>query len=201
MGLCYTEAALKEMLNAHKGTNPTIPVTHVGAFQAGTPLTSVTGSNSTDVFAKVAHGMSNGQVVILSSLTGGSGLNVSKPYFVVNKNNDDFQLSGVAGGSAVDLGSDVSGVTVTPITEISGGSYARQAIAFNAAATYGNGATMDDSTNGAAIPIPAAATVNYLSGHSASSAGTLLWVILVTTESFGGAGTYTATDVDLSLTV
>jgi len=107
----------------------------------------------------------------------------------------------VPGGSAVDLGSDVSGVTVTPFIEISGGSYARQVIAFNAAATHKDGATIDDSTNGAVIPIPAGATVDAIGGFSASTSGTLLCCDEVTSESFGGDGTYTVTDFDATLTV
>ena len=83
----------------------------------------------------------------------------------------------------------------------SGGTYARVAIAFNAAATDPNGATIDDSTNGAVINIPAGATVDAVSGHSASSAGSLLFLDDVTPESFAGDGTYTVTDVDGSLSV
>ena len=50
MSLFFTEAGLIEMLKAFKGTNPTTPVTHIGAYDAGTALTSVTGANSTDLF-------------------------------------------------------------------------------------------------------------------------------------------------------
>lgn len=192
----FTIAGLDLMLNAIKGTNPSVPITHVGAFDAGTPLTAVTGVTSTDVFTKNAHGMANGMAVILSGLTGGSGLSANKVYFVVAQAANTFQLSETSGGSAADLGTDVTDVTVTPYVEISGGSYARQAIAFNAA----SGGTMDDATNGAIIPIPAGATVDAIGLHSAVSAGTMLFLKTVTSEAFAGAGNYTVTDADLSLT-
>lgn len=202
MSLFFTEDALKIALDAVvDGDNPPLSVTHVGAYDAGTALTAVTGVTSTDTFTKTSHGMANGTVVKLTGLTGGTGLNVNKWYFVIGQTANTFQLSPVSGGSAVDLVTDVTAVTVTPYLEISGGSYARVAVAFNAAATDANGATIDDSTNGAVINIPAGATVDAVSGHSASSAGTLLFLDDVTPESFAGSGTYTVTDVDATLTV
>jgi len=191
----FTSAGLDLMLNAIKGTNPTVPITHVGAFDASPALTSVTGVTSTDTFTKTSHGMANGTVVVLSALTGGTGLNVQRVYFVIGQTANTFQLSTTSGGSAVDLGTDVTSVTVTPYVEISGGSYARQAIAFNASV---DGA-MDDSTNGAVIPIPAAATVDAIGLFSASTAGTLDFFTVVTAETFAGAGNYTVNDADLTL--
>lgn len=191
----YTSAAKDLMLNALKGTNPTTPITHVGAYDAATALTSVTGITSTDTFTKTAHGMSNGTPVLLSGLTGGTGLVAGRIYFVIGVATNTFQLALTSGGSAIDLGTDVSAATVTPYVEISGGSYARVAIAFSTAA----GGTMDDSTNGAAINIPAGATVDAIGFFSASTAGTLLVLEVVTPEAFAGAGTYTVTDADLDL--
>lgn len=202
MSLFWLEDALKIMLDcAMDGDSPALSVTHVGAYDAGTALTSVTGLASTDVFTKTSHGMADGTVVKLTSLSGGAGLNVNKWYFVRDQTANTFKLTPVSGGTAVDYTTDVTSVTVTPYLEISGGGYARVAIAFNAAASDPNGATIDDSTNGAVITIPAGATVDAISGHSASSAGTLLFLDDVTPESFAGAGTYTVTDVDGSLAV
>lgn len=202
MTLFWTEDALKVGLDAMMdGDAPSLSVTHVGAYDAGTAITSVTGEADNETFTKASHGLSNGTVVKLSSLSGGTGLNVNKWYFVIGVAGNDFQLAAVSGGSAVAFSTDVTSVTVTPYVEISGGSYARQAIAFNAAATDPDGATIDDSTNGAVIPIPAGATVDAISGHSASTSGTLLFLDEVTPEAFAGDGTYTVTDVDGSLSV
>jgi len=202
MSLFFTEDGLKIALDAViDGDNPSGSVTHVGAYDAGTPITSVTGEADNDTFTKASHGLTNGTVVKLSSLSGGTGLNVNKWYFVIGVAGNDFQLAAVPGGSAVPFSTDVTSVTVTPFVEISGGSYARQAIAFNAAATHADGATIDDSTNGAVIPIPGGSTVSAISGHTASSAGTLLFLDEVTEEAFAGDGTYTVTDVDATLSV
>lgn len=202
----YTAAGKNLMLNALKGTNPTAPLTHVGLLDAAAAIAGVTGTASTDVFAKTAHGLANGDLVILTELTGGAGLDAgdagnanenAEPLFVITANANDFQLSRTPGGSAVDFTSDITAVTVTELVEISGGTpaYARQAIAFNAPV---DGA-MDDSTNGAVFDVPAGASVDYVGYYSALTVGTLQAIDKVVQESFGGQGTYTLTDADLDL--
>lgn len=194
------------MLNALKGTNPTTPITHAGLLTAAAAITAVTAVTSTDVFTKTTHGLSNGDLVVLTEMTGGAGLvagdagnanGAARPYYVIASAANTFQLSNTSGGSAVDVGSDISAVKVTKLTEVTGGTpaYARKAIAFNAAAE----GTMDDSTNGAVFDIPAAGVVDYVSLHSASTAGTLLAIDKVTQETFSGQGTYTLNDADLDL--
>lgn len=202
----YTVSAKNLMLNALKGTNPTTPITHAGLLDAGTPITAVTGTASSNQFAKTAHGLSNGDLVVLTEMTGGTGLRagdaanangVAEPLFVINTAANTFELSRSSGGTAVDFTSDITAVTVTKLVEITGGSpaYARKAIAFNNAAD----GSMDDSTNGAVFDVPAAATVDYASFHSALTAGTLLGIDKVTAEAFGAQGTYNLTDADLDL--
>jgi hypothetical protein len=194
----YTADALDLMLNALKGTNPTTPVTHVGLYDAGTALTSVTSVTSTDTFTKTSHGMANGTLVLISGLTGGANLSVGRPYFVVNQAANTFQVSLKPGGSVEDHGTDVTAATVTPLIELSGGSpaYARGAIAYSTAA---NG-TMDDSTNGVTLNVPAGATVDYKAGFSASTSGTLLFIDAQSpAESYAGQGTFSITDSDLDL--
>lgn len=193
----YTITGRNLMLNALAGTSPGAPITHAGLLTAGTPVTSVVGEADNDTFTKASHGLSNGNLVILSSLSGGTGLVAGRPYYVVGVSGNDFQLSHTSGGSAVNFTTDVSGVTITKLTELTGGSpaYARKAIAFNAAAD----GSMDDSTNGAAFDVPAGAVVDYVGFYSASSAGTLQAIDDLTQESFAGQGTYTLTDADLDL--
>lgn len=166
--------------------------THAGLFEAGTALTSVTGTTADDTFTKTAHGMANGTVVILSGLTGGSGLVAGRVYFVIGQTANTFQLSLTSGGSAVDLGSDVTAATVTPYTEISGGSpaYSREAIAYAAA----SGGAVDDSTNGAVFDVPAGVAVNAVGDFTASTSGTLLGFEVVTEKTDADQWTYTLTD-------
>lgn len=202
----YTVASRNLMLNALKGTNPTTPITHAGLLDAGTALTAVTAVTSTDTFTKTAHGLADGTLVVLTEKTGGSGVTagdagnangLAEPLFVIGSTANTFQLSRTSGGTAADIASDITSVTVTPLVEISGGSpaYARKVIAFNAPVD----GSMDDSTNGAVFDVPAGATVDYGSLHSALTAGTLLAIDRVTSESFAGQGTYTLTDADLSV--
>jgi len=185
------------MLNALKGTNPTTPITHVGLFTAGAAITSVTGAEATDKLTKASHGLTNGDLVVLRSLTGGTGLVTEYPYYVVGVDGNDFQLAQISGGTAVDFTTDITSVSVVKLTEVSGGSpaYARVAIAFAAAA----GGALDDSTNGAELDVPASGVVDYVGFFSASTAGELLAVDDVTQETFGAQGKYTVTDAKLNL--
>ena len=193
----YTAAGKNLMLNALRGTNPTTPITHVGLFDESAALTGVTGVAATDIFTKIAHGLANGDLVVLRSLTGGTGLFNEFPYYVIGVVGDTFQLSQVSAGSAVNFTTDVTSVSVVKLVEISGGSpaYARKAIAF-AAPVDG---LMDDSTNGAVFDCPAGAVVNYAGSFSAVTAGTLLCIDPVTEETFGAQGQYTLTDEKLDL--
>lgn len=189
----YTAAAKDLMLDALRGAGG---ITHVGALDAD-PGKSFTGTASTDTITSAAHGYSNGDLVVVSGLTGGTGLVAGRPYYVIGSTANTFQVAVKTGGAAVDFTTDVSAGTVTRLVEISGGSpaYTRKSIAYNASA---NG-TMDDSTNGAVLDIPAGATVDYIGQYSASSAGTLHVLSAVTPETFAGQGTYTVTDSDLDL--
>jgi hypothetical protein len=194
----FTMAGRNAMLASHG-------VDRVGAFDAGTPITGVTGTASTDVFAKTAHGLSNGDLVVLTELTGGAGLQAGDagnanenawPYFVITANANDFQLAHTPGGSAVDFTTNVTALTVTELVELSGGApaYARKTIAYNAPA----GGSADDSTNGAVIDVPAGAAVSYL-GYWNNASGELRAIDKVTEEVFAAQGTYTVTDSDLDL--
>lgn len=172
-------------------------ITHAGAFQKGADITGVTSTGSPDTFTKTAHGLSNGDVITFTSITGGGGLVANHPYFVINTAANTFQIALTAGGSAVDLTSDVTAATVNKWTEVSGGSpaYARGAIAFAAAASE----TSDDSTNGVALNIPGGVTVSGVGLFGASSGGNLLALQSVTPEVFAAQGTYTVTDAKVRL--
>lgn len=77
--------------------------------------------------------------------------------------------------------------------EVTGGSYARQAITWNAA----SGGALDNNAN-PVFSVPASTTVSWISFWN--TAGTVRYAKKdVTDEVFGGAGTYTLTDVDFDL--
>lgn len=99
------------------GSLSTSPEAIVSTQMTTAALTSVTGADSTDIFTKASHGLTNDTRVRLSAKTGGSNLSTSTDYYVVNASTG-FQLALTMGGTPVDLGSDVSSVTVTPQTHL-----------------------------------------------------------------------------------
>lgn len=70
-----------------------------------------TADSGTDVFTDTAHGLSDGNRLILSNSGGAlpSGLSVSTVYFVINKTDNTFQLSATEGGSAIDITTNGTG--------------------------------------------------------------------------------------------
>lgn len=173
---------------------------HEGLYTKGADITGVTSTGSPDTFTKTAHGLSIGDLITFSGVTGGSGLIAGDPYYVATTGftTGAFQIATSPGGSALNLATDVTAATVNKWTELSGGSpaYARKTIAW---ATTADG-VMDDSTNGNAFDVPAGANVDAQSLHSAIAAGTLYALMPVTRETFGAQGVYTSTDVKTTAT-
>lgn len=182
-------------LDALGGTNPSVSATHAALFDSD-PAKAPTGTNSDDTFTLTAHGYSNGNLIVIDSKTGGTGLRLGYPYFVVGAAANTFQLSETSGGSAVDLGSDVTASSMRRLVELSGGSpaYARKAVTW-AAAVGGS----KDETASPVFDVPAGSTVDYMGLLSALTAGTLLAVDDLTAETYAGQGTYTLSDTDLDL--
>lgn len=186
-------------------------VDRVGAFKANAAvaLTTPFGVNSSDTFTSTAHGLSNGDLVVLTEVTGGSGLQAGDagnanenawPYYVIGVTANTFQLSHTPGGAAVDLGSDLTAGKFIKLVELSGGSpaYARKTIAWNAVSL----GAVDDSTNGAVIDVPppgaTGGQVDYL-GYWNNASSELRAIDKVATETYAGQGTYTVTDADLDV--
>lgn len=192
----YTTVGKNLMLDALRGTNPTVPITHASLLTKQANK-AVTGTASSDTFTSTAHGYSNADLVFLSGMTGGAGLVANYPYYVIASAANTFQLSEVPGGSAKDFTSDLSAGTVNRAVEITGGAptYARKVIAFAASAA----GVIDDTTNGAVFDIPAGGQVDYSGYNSALTVGSLLAITAVVTEVFASQGTYTLTDAKLDL--
>jgi hypothetical protein len=85
----------------------------------------------------------------------------------------------------------------TGTNEIAGGTpaYARKSITWNSASA---GAL--DSSNQPVFDVEGGDTVAFVGLWSASTAGTFYGSADVTDETFGGQGTYTLTDFDITLT-
>jgi hypothetical protein len=81
-----------------------------------TPVTGCTAAASTDVISKTAHGFSNNDDIVFTSLTGGAGLTANTvTYWVINANANDFQVSVTRGGAAVNITTDYSDMTATRV--------------------------------------------------------------------------------------
>lgn len=106
----------------------------------GAALPTVTAVASTDKVASTAHGLVNGDSVIFTALTGGTGLVVGQAYYVVNKGTNDFEVSLVKGGTKIDITVDASAATAYKLTALTTTSLddALQSV-------YDNGG-MDDTT-------------------------------------------------------
>ena len=84
----------------------------------GAALPTVTATASTNKVASTSHGLVNGDSVIFTALTGGAGLVTGVPYYVVNKGTNDFEVSTVKGGTAVDITTDASAATAYKLTAL-----------------------------------------------------------------------------------
>lgn len=71
---------------------------------------AVTGVAATDIFTATAHGYVAGDRVVFSALTGGAGLAVNTPYFVIATNlaANTFSVSATLGGAIKDFTTDVT---------------------------------------------------------------------------------------------
>jgi hypothetical protein len=76
---------------------------------------SVTCVAATDTFTLVAHGFQGGDGVIFSGLTGGAGITPGTLYYVraANLTANTFEVSASAGGSSIDVTTDLTAGTVT----------------------------------------------------------------------------------------
>lgn len=82
--------------------------------KAGGTLAPMTGSAATDFITVPNNTFANDDAVILSGLSGGTGLFADPvlPYFVRNKNGDRFQLASTPGGSIVNFTTDIVGGSI-----------------------------------------------------------------------------------------
>ena len=82
-------------------------------------LPTVTATASSDKVASSSHGLVNGDSVVFTALTGGAGLVVGTPYYVVNKGTNDFEVSLTKGGTKVNITSDASAATAYKLSTLS----------------------------------------------------------------------------------
>ena len=79
---------------------------------------SCTAANATDTFTKIAHGLVNGDRVLIAGTTVPTGLNAAIVYYIVNKTDDTFQVSLTSGGAAALFTTDGVSVLICKCEEI-----------------------------------------------------------------------------------
>lgn len=191
MGL-FTDSGRNAMLN---GSGFAATATYGGLLTAATAKTG-TATASTDLVSSTSHGYSNTDVVVFTVLTGGTGLVLLQPYYVISSLTNSFAVSTTSGGSAVNILTDYSAISVKKLSEVTGGSpaYARKAWTW-AAASAGSVNTSADPV----FDVPAS-TVDFVGFFSAVTSGNLLGISQVTSEVYAGQGTYTVTDTPTTIT-
>ena len=97
----------------------TAATTNAMDVKATAALPTVTATAATDLVNSAAHGLEVGDSVVFTELTGGAGLVVDTPYYVVSKAAGTFKVSTVKGGTAVNITTDATAATaykLTPLT-------------------------------------------------------------------------------------
>ena len=91
----------------------------VGMFVSGIGTTLTTGNTCTftdsgDLVTAAGHGLIDGDIVSLKTITGTTGIGIKTIYYVVNATTDTFQLSLTQSGSVIDLATDGTGTYTSP---------------------------------------------------------------------------------------
>lgn len=89
------------------------------SFTGVAPVTGCTISAATDVISKTAHGFSNNDDIIFTSLTGGVGLTLNTvTYWVIDATADTFKVSTTRGGSAVNITTNYTDATAARLFRV-----------------------------------------------------------------------------------
>jgi hypothetical protein len=159
---------------------------------------SVTGSNSSDQLTIASNRLFNGDAVYFQAITGGSALAVNVTYYVINKSGNNFQLASTVGGSALNLGSDITAGTLVqtqPDVNIWSGEYRD---IFDNTTSLHAGFGINSATGvpvGGLTPFNAAAALipsSFTGGNFLDSTGGLF---------FSGAGLAVRGTTDLSVSI
>lgn len=81
-------------------------------------VTSATAAASTDLITAAAHGLNTGDEVLLSAITGGTGLTAGTEYYVIRISASTLKLATTAAlasaGTPIDITSNATGITLRP---------------------------------------------------------------------------------------
>ena len=84
---------------------------NVSYFYGLTALPAATAAAATDLVTSTSHGLTVGDLVIFTALTGGAGLATNTWYYVTFANANTFKLSATKGGTAIDITTNATAAT------------------------------------------------------------------------------------------
>lgn len=118
-----TQKTAQGSVNGTQGPGGAAP----GALLAGAEPAAMTGITATfadDVFTLAAHGLSNGDRIVFTSITGGTGYAVTTVYFVRDVTTNTFKLALTLGGAVVDLtASNITAATAFRLSRVGEASF------------------------------------------------------------------------------
>ncbi len=93
-----------------------VPVTNVKDAAVAAPV-NFTGEDADDLIDAASHGLTDGDPIVFTALTGGSNLETNRIYYVVNSLLNTFQVAKYPGGAAEDFGSDITATSTYQLLE------------------------------------------------------------------------------------
>jgi len=108
-------AKVGELIALLRGVPNQEAVVRVRSATAAAALPTVTGTASSDLFSSTGHGLTVGDRVRFSALTGGAGLSTGVDYYVIQDGltANQFRLSATPGGPSVNFTTDLTACTQT----------------------------------------------------------------------------------------
>jgi len=157
---------------------------------------AVTGAASTDVISHSGHSFINGDPVVFTSLTGGTGLVVGTVYFVVNSvAGTSYQLSATSGGPAFNFTTDISAANIGRAFGTTGSNFLHKtgnlpSLSGTLLLTDSEDYAMPAHTSNAGFGCSFFCTTTnlYMGRLSELTAGATTWPSLQTVNSIGAAG-------------
>lgn len=164
---------------------------------------AATGVASTDIISNAGHTFVNGDQVVFTSLTGGTGLVVGTVYFVVNSvAGTSFQLSATTGGAAINFTTDITSAQIGRAFGITGSAFSYKT--GNLPALTGTLLLSDSedfatpahtSNAGFDCAFFSTSTNLYLGKLSELTAGAVTWPSLITVNILGSPNQITTASV------
>lgn len=81
---------------------------------------ALTGEADTEVLTAAGSAFANDDIVVITALTGGTGLSSNTAYYVINVSGTSFQVANTAGGSAVAFSADVTATSTINPSNVTG---------------------------------------------------------------------------------